>query len=250
MKKPLRKQVEPPIVDEPPEIVEETPAPTLGDLLGHMLGDAEPVLPGFEMDDEPLPTPLGRSYIEATNSRAAAQERGNQRAATQDIYGNPMERNDDVAGGDVQPGTGDVSEVSPGPDAPAQPSAGSGPILEGEIIASSKPGGAVRYESRIRILDAWQYRGAVATAPAYVDRNWIGYASDYDALRQIDPGPCLRVPLTSDPQERVVTICRVGDYVVHEEIVGDDGRLSEKIEVWEQGQFQKLFLPKQMAGSI
>jgi hypothetical protein len=238
MKKPLRKQVEPPIVDEPPEIVEETPAPTLGDLLGHMLGDAEPVLPGFEMDDEPLPTPLGRSYIEATNKRAA----------TQDIYGNPMEKND----GDLQPDRGAAEADggvygSAGPDAPAQLSAASGPVIEGEIIAASRPGGAVRYESRIRILDAWQYRGAVHTAPDYVDRNWIGYASDYDAIRQIDPGPCLRVPLTSDPSERVVTICRLGDYVVHEEIVGDDGRLSEKVEVWEKGQFQRLFLPKSMA---
>ena len=121
------------------------------------------------------------------------------------------------------------------------------PVLDGEIIAATRPGGTPRYESRIRILDAWQYTGAVHTAPAYVDRNWIGYSGEYDAVREIGPGPCLRVPLTSDPNERVVTICRVGDYVVHEEIVGDNGALSEKIEVWEKGQFQRLFLPKSMA---
>ncbi len=241
---------------EASETSAEENSPTLGDLLGGgsvmpEVADvlsADPTLPGFEMSDEPIPTPVMKSYIEATNSRAAAQ----------DIYGNPVERNNDV-----QPshavmdgaGGGGVPEVLRAGAGGAQPSdqlandprdvttSAPAPILDGEIIAASRPGGARRYESRIRILDAWQYRGSVATAPAYVDRNWIGYAGERDPVRQIDPGPCLRVPLTPDPSERVVTICRVGDYVVHEEIVGDDGRLSEKIEVWEQGQFQKLFLP-------
>lgn len=204
----------------PPEMSLDPLPVSLGEIMDLSGGvfDDEPSLPGFEMADDPLPSPTLRSYTDATNERAG----------TQDIYGaalpekgNPMEKKD------------------------AGPSS-SAPVLDGEIIAASKPGGTPRYESRIRILDAWQYSGAVATAPAYVDRNWIGYAGEYDRIRQIEPGPCLRVPLTSDPDERTVTICRVGDYVVHEEIVGDDGALSERIEVWEKGQFQKLFLPRAM----
>jgi len=189
---------------KPPE-VEETEPVSVGEILELMTD--EPSLPGFEMDDTPIPTPLARSYTEATNERAKTQGTVTQQGLS-----------------DERPG--DAQEP-----------------VHGEILPPSRPGSEPRYESRIRILDAWQYTGSVATAPAYVDRNWIGYADDRDVARNLDPGPCLRVPLTPDPDERTVTICRVGDYVVHEEIVGDDGRLNERVEVWEKNQFRRLFLP-------
>ena len=205
MKKPYGARNEPPKTPEPE--VEETEPVSVGEIL-ELLQD-EPSLPGFEMDDTPIPTPLARSYTEATNERVRTQGTVTQQGLSDE---RPTER-----------------------------------PLDGEVLAPSHAGSAPRYESRIRILDAWQYTGSVATAPAYVDRNWIGYADDRDVARNLDPGPCLRVPLTPHPDERTVTICRVGDYVVHEEIVGDDGRLNERVEVWEQNQFKRLFLPAGIA---
>jgi hypothetical protein len=198
---PKRPRAEPAIELEPDE-----DTVTIGELLAGLVEPDEPTLPGFEMADEPLPSPAVKSYIEATNERAQ----------TQDIYGKPMPK--------------------PEPKTP-EPK-----IIEGEILSPSRPGNIPRYESRIRILDAWQYTGAVHTAPDYVDRNWIGWAGEYDRLRKLEPGPCIRVPVAGD--ESAVVLCRVGDYVVHEEILGDDGSIDVKIEVWEQEQFNRLFLPK------
>lgn len=196
----------------------ETEPVTLGDLL-HMIGD-EPTLPGFEVSDTPLPSPALRamepgsiaqsqikSYTDATNEHARQQnERG-----------------------------GIFAQGKPEPT-PPQPKP-----LTGDIMPPSRAGGDVRYESRIRVLDAWQYTGSVTTAPAYVDRNWIGWG-DHDPIRRIEPGPCLRVPIAPDNPN--VVLARIGDYVVHQEIIGDDGDIDERVEVWERNQFEKLFLPK------
>lgn len=100
--------------------------------------------------------------------------------------------------------------------------------------------GTIRYESRIQILDAFQYPGSLVSAPAWVDRNWIGWANDQDDLRGIEPGPCLRVPLISG----LVGICRIGDYVARQEtrlVVDQPGEI--RVEVWPQEQFAKMFLP-------
>ena len=231
-----------PGIDDAP--APEPEAPTLGhllDLTGAVFAE-EPTLPGFEMGNEPLPSPVLKSYTDATNQRA--RELGTVTNAQN--LGSASSQSRPAT---VQPDRGVAAAdagVHGSPSAQLPPAAGrsANKPLDGEILAKSRAGGATRFESRIRILDAWKYSGSVATAPAYVDRNWIGYASEYDRLRQIEPGPCLRVPLTPDPNERVITVCRVGDYVVHEEIVGDDGGLSERIEVWEHNQFERLFLPK------
>lgn len=98
----------------------------------------------------------------------------------------------------------------------------------------------VIYESRIRVLDAWQYPGNVpASAPDWVDRNWIGWA-DFDNLRDIPAGPCLRVPLVSGD----LAICRAGDYVARQEVLMmPDFPGDVRIEVWPKLQFEKLFMP-------
>lgn len=98
----------------------------------------------------------------------------------------------------------------------------------------------VVYESRIRVLDAWQYHGNVPhDAPGWIDRNWIGWA-DVDTVRNVEAGPCLRVPLLTGD----IAVCRVGDYVARQEVL----MLAEfpgdiRLEVWPQAQFEKLFLP-------
>ena len=105
--------------------------------------------------------------------------------------------------------------------------------LHGEISRQ------IRYEGRIKIVDAWQYPGTLRGAPPYVDRNWVGWG-DYDPMRQIEPGPALRVPMLGGD----IVMCRPGDYVVTQEvrIIADEpGEL--KVEVWEQQQFERLFLP-------
>lgn len=99
--------------------------------------------------------------------------------------------------------------------------------------------GEVRYESRIQILDAFQYPGSLTYAPAWVDRNWIAFG-DYDQLRNIEPGPCLRVPLPSG----VIALCRIGDYVCRQSVtLSQDQPAEVRLEVWEREHFAKMFVP-------
>lgn len=217
---------------------ESAPEPLLGDILGKLAGvpNTDPSLPGFTMVDEPeeLPTPaevadavehggfpqadsagsysaevneMARTgYVEAVNARA-------QKAAPVAI----MDYSADADTGGANQGSAHMGEIIP-PTAP----------------------GTVKWESRISIVDAWMYPGNVATAPDWVDRNWVGYASNHDSVRNIEPGPCLRVPDDRDPD--AVVIARPGDYVVRQELVLGPGRVLPQLEVWEGEQFQRLFM--------
>lgn len=123
--------------------------------------------------------------------------------------------------------------------------------IEGEIIpppggsergeAPAEPqAGPLRYEQRIRVLDAWQYRGQLAGAPVWVDRNWAAYA-DLDPLRGIPAGPALRVPAHGG-----FAFCRPGDYMVHQEVLLAHGLPPiEAIEVWSRESFEKAFIPSE-----
>ena len=95
----------------------------------------------------------------------------------------------------------------------------------------------VSYESRINIVDAWQYPGSLRDAPNWVDKNWAGFG-DFDPMRAIEPGPCLRVPIHGQ-----IVLARIGDYVCRQEVKLNPELSDIRIEVWEQGQFEKLFLP-------
>lgn len=122
----------------------------------------------------------------------------------------------------------------------SQPQPSSTP-REGEIMPPGR-GVTLSYESRIRIVDAWQYPGNVISAPAWIDRDWIGYA-EWDPVRDIPAGPALRIP--DDPENPVNhVICRVGDYVARQEILLATNLPGEiRIEVWPKDQFQRLFIP-------
>jgi hypothetical protein len=109
--------------------------------------------------------------------------------------------------------------------------------MEGEIVHDP-----VRYTSRITILDAWQYPGRLESAPAWVDRNWAGWG-DFDPLRGIEPGPCLRVPLHYDQGQ--VALCRIGDFVARQEVAIADGVADVRVEVWPRESFEKMFVPVQ-----
>jgi hypothetical protein len=116
--------------------------------------------------------------------------------------------------------------------------------LDGDILTPLPkiPSQGVVYESRIRVLEAWQYPGNVPKdAPPFIDRNWIGWAS-YDPLRQKEESPCLRVPI--EGRAFTAVVCRPGDFVVRQEVQLGPGLPSDvKIEVWEEEQFVKLFMP-------
>jgi len=106
--------------------------------------------------------------------------------------------------------------------------------------------GMTRYESRIRIAEAWQYTGQLADAPGWVDRSWAAWG-DHDPVRGIDQGPALRVP-TPNGRE-LDKLCRRGDYVVKQEVtlaLGVDPDI--QIEVWEKENFEKFFLPSRSLG--
>jgi len=123
---------------------------------------------------------------------------------------------------------------------PGTPPEGASPEIFGEIL-STQPVGEVRYESRIRVLEAYQYPGNLKGAPDWIDRNWIAYAPDYDPLRNIEPGPALRVPTKGDTE---TVLCRPGDYVVKQSVTILQGVEPDiVVEVWARESFEKNFLP-------
>lgn len=176
----------------------------------------EPTLPGFMASDEPLPLPTQPPASQGANAHA------------------PSPLNPEGNPGDIQPSYIDtINDLSQRQRAAHRPP-DTGII--GDILAPERPSGPVTYESRIRILDAWQYSGQVAGAPDWIDRNWIGWA-DEDPVRRMEASPCLRVPLGN-----ASVLCRPGDYVVRQSTLFDNGLERLEIEVWERAQFQRLFL--------
>jgi hypothetical protein len=155
----------------------------------------------------------------------------------------------DPANPDDEDGDDDPDEEAPAedPDEPdddenASATVVSAPPPPGTAANHTHPMtvGNVRYEARIQILDAFQYPGGLRDAPGWIDRSWIGYASDEDQLRDIPAGPCLRVPVPSGD----IAICRIGDFVAKQEIrMAPDLPGDIKIEVWPKEQFFKLFMP-------
>lgn len=143
-------------------------------------------------------------------------------------------------------GSLETQETPPHPQDTAEdpPIGGSSPTPEASgahyHTMEITPPGRVRYESRISIVEAWQYPGNLTGAPAWIDRNWIGYA-DEDDLRGIPAGPCLRVPSVADAS--AVVLCRVGDYVAMQSVQLAPDAVIVRVEVWAQEQFQKLFIP-------
>jgi hypothetical protein len=101
-----------------------------------------------------------------------------------------------------------------------------------------------RYESRIRIAEAWQYNGSLADAPSFVDRSWAAWG-DYDDDRNITPGPALRVPIPSGKDTE--KMCRKGDYVVKQEVTLALGMPPDiTVDVWKKEDFEKFFLPRRI----
>jgi len=106
-----------------------------------------------------------------------------------------------------------------------------------------KPSTPVRYESRIEVLEAFRYPGSLLNAPDWVDRNWVAWA-DTDEVTKQPAGPALRVPMENGGQ----VLCRVGDYIVKQNVRGDTGS-RVKTEVWAGAEFERIFVPA-ITGSL
>lgn len=203
--------------DGPPVHVEPDGSVTFQDFsemtVGEVITDqshataSEPYMPGFAMSDEPLPPPGAGIRPSAT---APAVEGPQQETPTSPPGSDP-------AGAAITPIDMDI--ISP---------------RERRLAM-----GSVRYEGRIRIMEAFQYMGSVAAAPAWIDRNWISFA-DHDDLRGIPAGPALRVPLLSGN----TAVARIGDYIVQQEVLLGPGMPTDlRVEVWAKPDFEKNFLP-------
>lgn len=111
----------------------------------------------------------------------------------------------------------------------------------------------VRYESRIRVVEAWQYHGTLTTAPPWIDRSWAAWG-EFDQERKINPGPALRVPITSghDPSTGSgEKMARVDDYVVRQEVTLALGVAPDaQIDVWRKEEFEKFFLPQRVPAEV
>lgn len=135
-----------------------------------------------------------------------------------------------------------VTPIVGGKDVDGAVKQAEGKTLDGEILKDVP--GTYSYQSRIQILDAYQYTGTVHDAPDWVDRNWTGYG-DYDNVRLLEAGPVLRVPDGTGHNGEGVVIARKGDFIVRQSIENDDGSPAEiRVNVWAQDQFMKLFMPK------
>jgi hypothetical protein len=109
------------------------------------------------------------------------------------------------------------------------------------LASSDPPTNTIRYVSRIRIVDAWQYLGALAEAPAFVDRNWAAWG-DADPRRELPAGPALRVPTPGALAEK---LARAGDYIVRQSVTLVEGLPpEEQIDVWPREDFERFFLPQ------
>jgi hypothetical protein len=144
---------------------------------------------------------------------------------------------EELEDGAPQPPTTPYPHPEPQAYAPHNPTVLDGEILSRDTDLQTDLAGA-RYEGRIRILEAYQYPGAVHHAPGWIDRNWVAFA-DWDPVRNIEAGPALRVPTARGD----TALARLGDYVVKQEVILAVGIPADvQIDVWPKDQFEKYFI--------
>lgn len=208
---------------------------TLGELLNLSIPSDDPHIMGAITDEQLAPSQVTEAavtqqpgYSDMIN--ALAGEHGSFTSAINDLA---------QAGATADPTSlpkaqvkGKAKNIQGGATAPKPPAS---------PAPSAKSSADIKFVSRIRITEAYQYfPQTLSVAPIWVDRNWVGYAGQHDSVRNIEPGPCLRVP---DPsQDDRVIVARAGDYVVMQDVVIDDKTSIIEIEVWEREQFERLFM--------
>lgn len=107
-------------------------------------------------------------------------------------------------------------------------------------LHADPPNLVARYESRIVIVDAWQYPGSLTGKPDFVDANWIAWG-EYDDITKAPAGPALRVPTQGLQAEKMA---RKGDYIVRQTVtLAHSLPPDTQVDVWPQKDFEKLFIP-------
>lgn len=206
----------------PPPLLE---TPAIGDYLAdsqinitNVAVADEVELPGFAVSDEP--------FVEAERPAQAPGSGGEKRGI--EILDYPPEK------GQLPP-----KSALPGTDSVR--------IMGNNNPLNSAAKSPIRYEGRVRILEAWQFTGVISEGPLWIDRNWLAYGG-YDPDRDIEPGPTIAVPAYSPDNKQhpgvANKICRIGDYVVQQEIKLDaNGTSNVVIEVWTASDFERIFIP-------
>jgi hypothetical protein len=194
--------------------------------------------PGPDEPDDPSPVPT-EPFDPDEDDEDPEDDDDNGEAAREDQPANPGAVPSPPEGDRVSAGTDAADRANAAGSVPTEMPPFSPPM---EIIPPNAH--SVRYEARISIVDAYQYPGNLKDAPGWVDRNWAAYADNFDPLRQLEPGPALRVPTYRGD----TVLCRVGDYVARQEVKLTADQPGEiKIEVWEKEQFQRIFMPVEKA---
>ena len=137
-----------------------------------------------------------------------------------------------------------VPPAAAGVAADQPPLLGSGYSAPVDTAPSQPP--TVTYRSRISVVEAWRYPGQLANAPSFIDRAWTAWA-DGDLYGR-PSGPALRIPVTRSisgpPPIDGFKLCRMGDYVVRQNVTLVDGLdPEEQLDVWPKDDFERLFMP-------
>jgi hypothetical protein len=104
------------------------------------------------------------------------------------------------------------------PPAPVLPSLAKLPIVPNK-----------RYATRVDVIEAYQFDNQLHKAPDWVDRNWLAYHD----------GPVIDVP-QSPPMPPVH--CKVGDWIVYQERMNEDGSpMMRELVVYPDQAFRLLF---------
>lgn len=208
--------------------------PTLGELMGlpsvsELANPPDPSRINQLISDDPFALPPGFKPMPAAGPDAADYA-----FSASDFLPPPDARN--IA----QSNDDDRSAIMPPPAAEVE---------EIEFTLPDDPS-RIRWTSRISILEAYQYNGSFKNAPPWIKRTWLAYG-DADLLRQIPPGPCLRVPMPAAAHggypndDGGYVLCRVGDFVCRQQMDFEDGRAPHiRTEVWAKEHFLKNFMPE------
>lgn len=186
----------PPAAAPPPDIVPprdpEGDDRTIGEVLGS-LSNPHPALPvhtsGMEFSDDPFPG-------QAADAGGALVQEYKANAETFASASLPV-----PPGAPPRPAS--VPAVSPG-DRP--------------VVAAGQ------YVQRITINEVYIFDGAVHRAPAWVDRNWLGY----------EEGVALVIP--------EIGVAHVGDVVALTTVQIGGGRSEPRMQIYEREEFDKQFL--------
>lgn len=127
----------------------------------------------------------------------------------------------------------DAARASGGAPAPAPTTpvavtrrGSSAPDIRQALARAAARPNTTQYRSRVTVGSAWQYDGALHTAPDWVDRNWAAY----------EDGPAINVP--------DIGIVKKNQWIVVQQVLDDHGVVDfTELKVYDDAVFRSLFMP-------